>query len=93
MRHFVFDLGLTAIASQSEKLLIQQCYEKCGVGKDDLGRQRVIDVRADISTEVRAILTTPSHTTEFDHELDWVSPVFSPHGRQRWLGGCCWSFG
>ena len=47
MRHYVFDLGLTAIASPSEKLLIQQCYEKCDIGKDDLGRQRVIDVRTD----------------------------------------------
>lgn len=53
VRHYVFDLGLTAIASPSEKLLIQQCYEKCDIGKDDLGRQRVIDVRTDTPRRVR----------------------------------------
>ena len=77
MRHYVFDLGLTALSSASEKLLIQECYEKCGIGKDDLGRQRVIDVRTDIFTQVCATLTT----AELDHELDWVSPVHSLHDR------------
>ena len=79
MRHYVFDRGLTALSSASGKLLIQECYEKCDIGKDDLGRQRVIDVRTDISTQVCAILAT----AELDHELDEVSPVHSPHDRHR----------
>ena len=78
MRRYIFDLGLTALSLTSEKLLIQECYAKCNIGKDDLGRQRVIDVRTDISTQVCAILTT----AELNHKLDWVLPVHSLHDRR-----------
>ena len=81
MRHYVFDLGLTALSSASEKLLIQECYEKCGIGKDDLGRQRVIDVCMDIFTQIFTQVCATLTTAELDHELDWISPVHSPHDR------------
>ena len=83
MRHYVFDRGLTAVASPQEKLLVQKCYESCDIGKDDLGRQRVIDVCTNTLTEVHAILTMSCYTKEFDHELDRISPVFLPYDRHR----------
>ena len=60
------------------KAIEQKCYEKCDIGKDDPGRQRVIDICTDISSQVCAILTT----AELDYEMDWVSPVHLPHDQQ-----------